>query len=352
MTNRKSSGKGPYILGALGALIGVALITVGVMLPKVVSNEKAVPLDLAATTITLHDPAAEIGPNYRGPDGKKELTAPVNRQFKITLEEPATEEEASARVGVTTARTDVEDDLESLLEAQVWSFTVDRRSGEAKGGAKVSDTPATPATDGEIAGYWAKFPQGTEQRSYDYFDMTLRRALPAEFTGTRNVTTADGHEHELYVFRQEIPATSVAKEYAGIRNTITVEGEDGKPQRAQLYHEGWRELTVEPASGLLVSVEEKVKDTYRDSSGKDVQNLLKFHGKTPQSVTQSMLDQAMEVSGQRNTDKWGVALIVAGVIVAAASVVLVLWLRVKRRAGLKAEREGDREAVGEIPEEA
>lgn len=345
VTNKKGSGKGLYILGALGALIGVALITVGVMLPKVVSNDKAVPLDLAATTLTLNDPAAVIGPNYQGLDGKEDVTAPVNRQFKITLEEPATDEEASARVGVTTARTDVEDDLESLLDAQVWSFTVDRRTGEAKGNAKVSDTPATPATDGEIAGYWAKFPQGTEQRSYDYFDMTLRRALPAEFTGTRNVTTADGREHELYVFRQEIPATSVAKEYAGVRNTITVEGEDGKPQRAQLFHEGWRELAVEPKSGLLVSVEENVKDTYRDDSGKDVQNLLQFHGKTPQRVTQSMLDQAMEVSGQRHTDKWGVALIVAGVIVAAASVVLVLWRRAKRRAERRAEsRAGEPES--------
>ncbi|MGJ4115981.1 DUF3068 domain-containing protein [Corynebacterium macclintockiae] len=334
----KSSNKGLYLLGALGALIGCALITVGVMLPKVVANDKALPLDLAATTITLKDPAAVIGPNYQGPKRKEDVTAPVNRQFKITLEEPATEDEASARVGVSTARTDVKDDLESLLDAQVWSFTVDRRTGEAKGDAKVSDTPATPATDGEIAGYWAKFPQGTEKRTYDYFDMTLRRALPAEFTGTRNVTTAEGREHELYVFRQEIPATSVAKEYAGIRNTITVEDENGKPQRAQLFHEGWRELTVEPKSGLLVSVEEDVKDTYRDSSGKDVENLLKFHGKTPQSVTQSMLNQAMEVSGQRHTDKWGVALIVAGVIVAAASVVLVVWKTAKRRAERRAQR--------------
>jgi len=343
-SSTKGTGKGLYILGALGALIGVALITVGVMLPKVVSNEKAVPLDLAATTITLNDPAAVIGPNYQGLDGKKDVTAPVNRQFKINLEEPATDEEASARVGVTTARTDVKDDLKSLLDAQVWSFTVDRRSGEAKGGAKVSDTPATPATEGEIAGYWAKFPQGTEQRSYDYFDMTLRRALPAEFTGTRTVTTADGHDHELYVFRQEIPATSVAKEYAGIRNTITVEGGDGKPQRAQLFHEGWRELTVEPKSGLLVGVEEDIKDTYRDDSGKEVQNLLKFHGKTPQRVTSSMLDQAMEVSGQRHTDKWGLALIVAGVIVAAASVVLVLWIRAKRRARQWSERKAQKSA--------
>ena len=123
-----------------------------------------------------------------------------------------------------------------------------------------------------------------------------------------------------------------------MRNTITVEGEDGKPQRALLFHEGWRELAVEPKSGLLVSVEENVKDTYRDDSGKDVQNLLQFRGKTPQRVTQSMLDQAMEVSGQRHTDKWGVALIVAGVIVAAASVVLVLWRRAKRRAERRAER--------------
>ena len=100
MTNKKGSGKGLYILGALGALIGVALITVGVMLPKVVSNDKAVPLDLAATTLTLNDPAAVIGPNYQGLDGKEDVTAPVNRQFKITLEEPATDEEALSLIHI------------------------------------------------------------------------------------------------------------------------------------------------------------------------------------------------------------------------------------------------------------
>ena len=57
-----------------------------------------------------------------------------------------------------------------------------------------------------------------------------------------------------------------------------------------------------------------------------------------------MLDQAMEVSGQRHTDKWGLALIVAGVIVAAASVVLVLWIRAKRRARQWSERKAQKSA--------
>ena len=51
----------------------------------------------------------------------------------------------------------------------------------------------------------------------------------------------------------------------------------------------------------------------------------------------------MEVSGQRHTDKWGVALIVAGVIVAAASVVLVLWRRAKRRAERRNERRAEKQ---------
>lgn len=321
------------ITAVFALLAAVALFTVGVILPKVVSEDKPIPLDLTATTITLTDPAATVGQGYQiGADNPQALLAPVNRQFNIALNQPATETTASARVGVTTARGDLGDDLESLLSAEVWTFTVNRLTGETEGTAKVSDTPATPPVEMPIDGLWAKFPQHTEQHSYDYFDATLRKSIPAEFQGTINQSDSHGNDVELYVFRQEIEPTNVAELYAGVRNRTNVDKE-GKQVEGFLHHGGWRELQVEPRSGLIISVEEEISDVYVSAEGEELEELLRFHGKTQQSTQDAMMKQAMDTFEERGINKVGVALMVVGAIVAAVSLLVALWPR-RRRAGL------------------
>ncbi|AEI10257.1 hypothetical protein CRES_1904 [Corynebacterium resistens DSM 45100] len=324
------------LFAAFTLFIGAALFVAGWLLPGQVSKSKPVPLNLAASTLFLKDPSATIGPAFQGPDAKKSITAPVHRQFNLLMGEPATEDEASARVGVSTSRMDVEDDLKSLLNAEVWSFTIDRRTGEAKGDAKVADTPATPPTESPMEGYWAKFPQETQKQAYPYFDQTLRKAVSAEFKGTVNRTNDQGRETELYVFRQTLEPTNVAKLYPGVRHEVTME-KDGKQVKGYLTHSGWREITVEPCTGLIVSVEEKIDDVYVSDKGEEVGELLRFHGKTNQPVEQAMLAQALVTSGKRDTQTWGVVLMVAGAIVAAASVVIVLWPGRRRKSRVRDE---------------
>ncbi|HIW96392.1 MAG TPA: DUF3068 domain-containing protein [Candidatus Corynebacterium gallistercoris] len=320
-------------IAVFALLAAVAMFTVGVMLPKVVSKDKPIPLDLTASTMTLTDPAATVGAVYQfGAEHPQPIEAPVNRQFNMSLNQPATETTASARVGFTTARADVDDDLESLLNAEVWTFTVDRLTGDAEGTAKVSDTPATPPVEVPIDGLWAKFPQYTEQRSYDYFDATLRRTVPAEFQGTINRTNSQGRDVELYVFRQEIEPTNVAELYPGVRNRAMVD-KNGEQVEGFLHHGGWRELQVEPRTGLIISVEEDVQDVYVSAEGEELEELLSFHGKTHQNTQDAMMRQAMDTSGQRETTKVGVTLMVVGVIVAAVSLLVALWPR-RRRAEL------------------
>ncbi len=305
----------------LALIVGVALIVVGILLPKMVSSDRPVPLELESSTFMLVDPNATVGANYQGLDETESVQAPVARQFKISLDQPADENEASARVGVTTYRQDVKDDLEALLDAQVFSYRVDRFTGEAVGGAgKVADTPVVPSNAVPMEGYWAKFPTSTEKRTYDYFDVTLRDALPAHFDREETRTTNDGHDVPVYVFRQEIEPSSVKEQYEGIRNEIT-DPESG--EKAQLFHGGWREITVEPKSGLIVGVEEDVKDVYQ-IDGKEVDTLLQFHGRTDGHENQRMLEQARTIGHQRDIPKWRVALIVAGAIVAAVSLFVVL----------------------------
>ena len=60
---------------------------------------------------------------------------------------------------------------------------------------------------------------------------------------------------------------------------------------------------------------------------------MRFHGKTRQGIQEAMLTQAMDTSGQRETTKVSVVLMVAGVIIAAISLSVVLWPRKKRANG-------------------
>src|SRR5699024_3661837 len=112
--NSKSRIVAVFVLG-----LASAMIVAGVLLPRLFPE---VPLGLQHTTFTLEDEDATVGPGYLGVGEDEPIQAPVARQFNMQLGQPATEEEATVRVGVSNARTNVDDDLESLLDAQVYSY--------------------------------------------------------------------------------------------------------------------------------------------------------------------------------------------------------------------------------------
>lgn len=307
-------------------ILGVALLTLGWLLPKAITPERPVPLELAATTLTLEDENATVGQAYPASGGKTEQ-APVQKQFNITLSQPADEETAAAKVGVSTSRTDVDDEAEGLMTAEIWNFMVDRMTGEVTGEAKVADTPATPATTVPNISTWAKFPQDVEQRDYDYFDDQLRAPVPATFKGTINKPDAAGEDHELYIFEQVIPDSKVAEHYDSIWNTTTVE-RDGEQVEGDLIYSGTRTLTVEPRSGLIVALEESLDSRYEDAEGNRLDDLLVFNGKTTDKVERDMLHQALKLGEFRHSNTWGLVLTGVGAIVTAASLIaLVVWRR-------------------------
>lgn len=315
-------------LATITLILGVALLTCGWLLPHAISSDRPVPLDLSASTLTLHDEDATVGAAYPASDGKT-TQAPVQKQFNITLSEPADEQNAAARVGVSTSRTDVEDDAAALLNAEVWNFTVDRLSGEVKGDAQVVDTPATPPGKVEGMKIWVKFPQYMEQRDYEYFDDQIRESIPAKFTGTVNKKDSDGDEHELYVLKQDILKTKVGDHYNSMWNKTTVE-RDGEQVEGDLMYSGTRTMAVEPRTGLIVSLTEDLDAHYEDADGEKIDDLLVFDGKTTDAVESDMLDQADELGHMRDSNMWGLVLKIVGAIVTAASLIALAVFRWRR----------------------
>lgn len=321
------------IMAIFALLIGTALIALGALLPVVAPATQPLPLDLRATTLTMDDPEAEIGTGYlNGPEKEEHpiILAPVTRQFHVTQSDPSDDKFVSVRVGASTHRKDIEDDLDSLLSAEIFSYRVDRRSGAAVGDSgQIADFPATPPHDTPMEGNWIKFPEGAEQTSYDYYDYTLRRAMPAEFDREETRQDADGNDVTVNVYKQQIPPTNVAEKYGNIRNQINIpEGVEiplppNTAPIAQLFHSAEREIVVEPKSGLLVGMTEHTRDEYmvRDEAGilVPVQLLLDFNGKSTPQVESQMLTQASKFISGMQSKWWSVALLVLGVIVTVVS---------------------------------
>lgn len=326
--------------------LGCILLAVGIALPLLVPPERPVPLELSETQLTLQDDRARIGPSYlAGEDGDgaapDPVTAPVTKTYAVSLGEPADRTSAAATVGVTSVRGDRDGDA-ALLDAEVWTYRVDRTTGASLGDAKVADTPATPAVASEVDGQWLTFPRNTGQQEYPVFDNLLRRAVPAQFVQTEDV---DGTE--VYVFRQEFDHEPVRQSNPGYYRATSTTGQGGV---SSLYRNGYKEFRVEPRSGMIVSVTEDIQDVYvpdgtdgtdgaDGSDGDDgaaagePELLSAFHGATPESERDDLLVQAAEIGHDRPTRGWGIVLTVTGAIVALGSAVVALRPQRVQRSG-------------------
>lgn len=314
--------------------LGCILLAVGIALPILVPPERPVPLELSESQLTLQDDEARIGPPYLAGEGQDKgeppqpVTAPVTKTYAVSLGEPADDESAAATVGVTSLRNDIEGD-DGLLDAEVWSYRIDRMTGLSLGDAKVADTPATPAAPTEVAGQWLAFPRDTAQEEYPVFDNLLRRDVPAQF-----VQTEDVNGTEVYVFRQEFDAEPVRQANPGYYRSTSTTGE-GDP--SSLYRNGSKEFRVEPESGMIVSVTEDIQDVYvpdgDDADAASPELLSSFSGATPDAERDDLLVQAAELGHDRPTRGWGIVLTVTGAIVALGSAAVALRPQRVQRSG-------------------
>lgn len=314
--------------------LGCILLAVGIALPILVPPERPVPLELSESQLTLQDDEARIGPPYLAGEGQDKgeppqpVTAPVTKTYAVSLGEPADDESAAATVGVTSLRNDIEGD-DGLLDAEVWSYRIDRMAGLSLGDAKVADTPATPAAPTEVAGQWLAFPRDTAQEEYPVFDNLLRRDVPAQF-----VQTEDVNGTEVYVFRQEFDAEPVRQANPGYYRSTSTTGEGGP---SSLYRNGSKEFRVEPESGMIVSVTEDIQDVYvpdgDDADAASPELLSSFSGATPDAERDDLLVQAAELGHDRPTRGWGIVLTVTGAIVALGSAAVALRPQRVQRSG-------------------
>ena len=279
------------IFSALLLGIGVALIVWGLVAPRFVHADGRLPLDLDATTYTLIDDNGQTRLNSDPEAGLVET--PITRQLHFQVMDPANAEEATLRVGdIHLHGTEGVDgtEQERLLSASVYSFRVDRFSGEILSEVAVTDQLASPTLNYPVDGIWLKFPTGAEETSYQVLDPTLRQPRPADFIGSDEV---DGRT--IMHYRQVIDTANVAESFADPSNTTTLTREDGGTTTGYLYHDVTRDFWVDQRTGLVVDISERIDDFYGDRNGEKYDQVFLFEGSLSQEQAEDLRAQAESI---------------------------------------------------------
>lgn len=264
--------------------LGVALVVAGVAALAFLDFSPRLPLELKNTTWTLKDESADS--QVVNKDGMSPYSGPMTYQINASIQEPSNEDTATLRIGETRLRGDGQG-LDDLSRAQVWTYPIDRLSGEAEGEASLSHTLASPEEKVSIDGYWLKFPANAEKTNYPVFDPTLRKAVDAVF---EEETEVEGRT--VYRYHQEIEPTNVAQLYAADGNTTSFPKEDGGQEPGYLMHSGSRDFYVDQATGLVVGMEMDIDDYYADREGVGREPAFVFNGSSSEGARVALLEEA------------------------------------------------------------
>lgn len=264
--------------------LGVALVAAGIAAPAFLNFSPRLPLELKNTTWTLKDDSADS--KVVNKDGTSPYSGPMTYQINASIQEPSDEDTATLRIGETRLRGDGQG-IDDLSQAQVWTYPIDRLSGEAEAEASLSHTLASPEDQVAIDGYWLKFPADAEKTNYPVFDPTLRKAVDAVF---EEETEVEGRT--VYRYHQEIEPTNVAQLYAADGNTTSFPKEDGGQEPGYLMHSGSRDFYVDQATGLVVGMDMDIDDYYADREGVERERAFVFNGATSEESRAALIAEA------------------------------------------------------------
>lgn len=246
---------GSVLFGAGLFLVVVAVALAFVVTPRV----SKMPLDLEPPDTVLSGPnatfvqAKRTGENLEIGVQRADLTA-ING-IKPDVEEAAklTDDLADKTVVWTVYQAIKRSDNDELISASQSRIAMDRESGAAVdwNGQCYTDGDDEPCEPGSISydGQLYAFPFGTEKKTYEYFDSTLKRPLPIQYQATEKVEGLT-----VYKFVQEVPEQTVdmdAELVDGLLGVFAPNANDG-----EVRYRTTRTLWVEPVTGSIVDYQD------------------------------------------------------------------------------------------------
>ena len=306
MAERAGSGKRlAYLLVGLGAL----LLTAAVLIPTyTLSRVAKTPLDLEITTIatTPTDKGADVldAKSLTAPAGKATVDSnvPLVSQRFLTIEDPSDSARATIQAGQTLRRTDKQGDT-GLLTATVDRVTVDRKTGMPVDDpiGSIQTQSDKPGDEVSHTGLQYRFPIGTEQKTYPFFDINIRQSVDMNF-----VEETELNGVQVYKFSQQIAPVDLSKVVNTPTNKLSLPADKwgvpggADPITMSRWYTDQRDVWVEPKTGTIVKGQESVYQYYARAADKPEVTVLRatlaFDDKTVESQADTAKSYVDEIS--------------------------------------------------------
>lgn len=309
--------------------LGVFAVALGLLLRFYAYPQLAkVPLDNESTSVAEGDGiTALVIENVDGapvPEVRNNLS--LTASTFVTGDLRAPEVVADGDVAVYVEAIKMVDDTSGItITASVRSLCIDRFTSEAvapcedqyieqEQGKKVESS----RNDLQQPGISFKFPFSTEQRDYQYYDLSSHQAITAKYEGEDSVQGLD-----TYKFVMEVPPTKIAeREVPG-----SLVGVPDEPSvTADMYYQVKRTVWVEPETGIIVVGEQDLKQELVPPGESQGQGTTVFDGKlrfNDRTVNDNVNKAEDNMSKLSLLTTWPIVLWVVGALLVVAAVVLL-----------------------------
>ena len=310
------------ILGLICIALGVALVGLAIALPSYVYPRVAKAPENPDTTQVAQGTGITVllprGLQEGGPRILTDKTVTVTRDIDGQKVEGADEDNPFYRLAF---KADVEGEQPPLLQAYVEGAGFDGRTGEAnnKGPDYVIQDEGAQPEQITHEGLMFKFPFGTEQKDYPFWDVNIRQTATARYDGTE---TIDGLL--TYRFVQPIPDTTIGQE--DVPGTL-IGLPDQPVVKADRIYATTRTLWVEPNTGAIIKGSEQVNQRLA-AEGRTIPVItgnLEYTPATVQANVEEYKSSASSLAFVRRTGPIGGWIL--GPILIAVGVVLFLLAR-------------------------
>jgi hypothetical protein len=235
--------------------LGVFAVALGLLLRFYAYPQLAkAPLDNESTSVAEGDGitalVVETVDGAPSPEIRDNLSLTSTTYVTGDLTRPEVKADGDVAVYVEAIRI-VDDTSDITISASVRSLCVDRHTSEAVAPCvgqyiEQEQDKRVPGKRDQVQqpGLSFKFPFGTEQRDYQYYDLSARKAVTARFDGEETVQGLD-----TYRFVMNVPPTKIAeREVPG-----SLVGQPDEPSvETDMYYQVKRTVWVEPETGIII----------------------------------------------------------------------------------------------------
>jgi hypothetical protein len=318
------------IVGFVLLGLGVFAVALGLLLRFYAYPQLAkAPLDNESTSVAqgsgITALVIETVDGAPSPEIREDLDLTSTTYVTGDLTRPEVQEDGDVAVYVEAI--EIVDDASGItVSGSLRSLCVDRHTAEAVAPCvgqyieqQKDDRQEGSRTKVQQPGLSFKFPFGTEQQDYDYYDLSVRKAVTARFEGEETIRGLD-----LYRFTMSVSPTKIGdREVTG-----SLIGQPDEPSvEAELYYEVKRTVWVEPATGIIVIGEQEGKqellvDNERPGEGTTVfEGKLRFNEKTISDNVARAEDGRSQLS---LLTTWPIVAWIGGALLIAAGAFLLL----------------------------